>query len=500
MTGIVVRGVSLAGIGYALTQAITFVSYLVLARLVAPRDFGHFAAGILIAGVGTLVGDTGMGTAVVQRQRGGEEVPNTAFLSTLASGVIMTILALAAAPLLGLFFHSHEVELIAAVMSGWLLLRMVEIVPQALLQRRLSFLRRMIVDPLAAIAYLVVAIIAGVNGLGVWALVLATYAGAIVTAVAAWTLARWRPRPRLASRRTWRELARFGRPVVIAELIKRGVDEVPVAGIGRFIGAGALGQYTYALRVAMQPLGLIVNGIAYVLLPSFARLASDERRLRAAVVRALRAVSAIAFPAGLIFVPLGVPAMTVVFGARWHQAGYALMPLAVGCALLSLDSLATEIWRATGRVRFLPRMQGLALVLTTVLVAAALPLGLIGVCGAILVASVGVALYALWGIGAATEIRLPALAAEVWPPALAAALMAAALYPIDRLIVHAGTHHVGVDLALLAAEALLGMAIYLTSLRLIAPRTTAELTALARPLLARVQPKPRAPLANEHGH
>jgi PST family polysaccharide transporter len=500
MTGIVVRGVGLAGIGYALTQGITLVSYLVLARLVAPRDFGHFAAGILIAGVGTLIGDTGMGTAVVQRQRGGEEVPNTAFLSTLASGVIMTILALAAAPLLGLFFHSQEVELIAAVMSGWLLLRMVEIVPQALLQRRLSFLRRMIVDPLAAIAYLVVAIIAGANGLGAWALVLATYSGAIVTTVAAWMLAGWRPRPRLASKRTWRELARFGRPVVIAELIKRGVDEVPVAGIGRFISAGSLGQYTFALRVAMQPLGLIVNGIAYVLLPSFARLASDERRLRAAVVRALRAVCAIAFPAGLIFVPLGVPAMTVVFGARWHQAGYALMPLAVSCALLSLDALATEIWRATGRVRFLPRMQGLALVLTIVLVAAALPLGLIGVCGAILVASVGVALYALWGIGAAIGIRLGALAAEVWPSAAASVLMASGLYAIDRLIVHAGTHAVGFDLALLAAEGLLGAAIYLTSLRLIAHRTTADLAALVRPLLPRVQLKaPRAPCAGEPG-
>src|SRR5436305_2236965 len=253
MTGVVVRGISLAGIGYVLTQGSSLVSYLVLARLVQPRDFGHFAAGILIAGLGTLIGDTGMAAAVVRRHDGGEEVPNTALVSTLVSGAIMTMLALAAAPLLGLFFHSHEVELIAAVMSGWLLLRMVEIVPQALLQRRLSFVRRMIVDPLAAIAYLVVAIVAGAGGLGAWALVLATYAGALVSAVAAWTLARWRPQPRLASKRTWRELARFGRPVVFGDLIQRGVDEVPVAGIGRFIGAGPLGQYTYALRVATQP-------------------------------------------------------------------------------------------------------------------------------------------------------------------------------------------------------------------------------------------------------
>ena len=413
MARIVVRGVSLAGIGYVLTQGITLVSYLVLARLIEPRDFGHFTAAILIAGLGTLIGDTGMAAAVVQRQNGGEEVPNTAFVSTLASGAIMMILALGAAPLLGLFFHSKEVELIAAVMSGWLLLRMVEIVPQALLQRRLSFVRRMIVDPLAAVAYLVVAVIAGASGLGAWALVLATYAGAVVSAALAWTLARWRPRPRLASKRTWRELARFGRPVVVGDLIQRGVEETPVAGIGRFIGAGALGQYTYALRVATQPLGLIVNGIAYVLLPSFARLAPDRRRLRAAVQRALRGVCSLAFPAGLIFVPLGVPAMTVVFRAKWHQAGYALMALSVSCGALSIAALATEIWKATGRVGFLPRMHGLALGLTVALVAAALPLGVVGVCGAMSLASLGVAAYALWGMHVVIDIRVRALASEV---------------------------------------------------------------------------------------
>src|SRR5205823_8630241 len=137
-------------------------------------------------------------------------------------------------------------------------------------------------------------------------------------------------------------------------------------------------------------------------------------RLRGAVTRALRGVCSIGFPAGLIFVPLGAPAMTVVFGAKWHEAGYALMALSASCGALSIAALAAEIWKATAHVRFLPRMHGLALVLTIVLVAAALPLGVVGVCGAVSLASVGVATYALWGIGAAIDIRLRALATEVW--------------------------------------------------------------------------------------
>jgi PST family polysaccharide transporter len=499
MTRIVVRGVSLAGIGFVGTQAITFVSYLVLARLIEPRDFGHFAAGILVAGVGVFVGDGGMAAAVIRDQGGSEEVVNTAFVSTLVSGGLMTLLALGSAPLMGLLFHSHQVEEIALVMSGWLLLRMIEVVPQALLQRRLSFLRRVIIDPLAAVAFLVVAVIAGSEGLGAWTLVLATYALGIVTAVAAWVFARWRPRPGLASMRTWRELARYGRPVVVGEVIRRGVDEIPVVGIGRFIDAAALGQFTYAMRVATQPFGLIVNGISYVLLPSLARLASDERRLRAAVVRTLRGVCSIAFPSGLILVPLGLPAMTVVFGSRWHQAGEGLMALAASCAVLSLDALATEVWKASGHVRYIPRMHGLALALTVALVAAAVPLGLVAVCGAVSLASVGVAIYAIWGIHDAIGLRIRTLASQIWPPAFSAVLMASALYAIDRLIVHAGAHAVGVALGLLVLETLLGAALYVFTLRLVAPGATAELSALARPLLAQVQLKlPRGPFTSEY--
>ena len=71
---------------------------------------------------------------------------------------------------------------------------------------------------------------------------------------------------------------------------------------------------------------------------------------------------------------------------------------------------------------------------------------------------------------------------------------------IDRLIVHAGAHPVGVALASLASETLVGAGVYLTSLRLIAPDTTADLAALARPLLAHLQLKlPRAPFMSEHG-
>lgn len=488
LSAIVMRGVRLAGLGYVLTQLITFAAYFALAKLITPRDFGHFAAGVLIAGIGTLIGDSGMAAAVIQRRDRHEEVAATAFFSTLATGILATLAALAAAPLLGLFFHSSEVGAIAAVMSGWLLLRMVSVVPIALLQRRMSFMRRVIVDPLAAIAYLAAAVIAGESGMGAWTLVVATYASAVVTAAAGWLFAGWVPRPRFASREVWRELVKYGRPVVASEFIRRAVDEVPVAGIGRFLGAASLGQFTYATRVATQPLGAVVESVSYVLLPSLARIASERERLQAAVLRAVRAVWAIAAPTGLILFSLGLPAMTTVFGHRWHEAGFALMALGVHCTARSLDSLASETWKATGDVHHLPRMHGLSLGLTVVLVAAAIPLGLVPVCGAISLTSVCVALYALWGIREAIGLSLRDTWAEIWPSGLAAVTMALGVFALDRGLLHAAEHPVAVSLLVLVVETALGAIAYVALLRLVAPDALVEITQLARPLARRLPP------------
>jgi PST family polysaccharide transporter len=483
----------LAGIGYALSQIGSFVTYLVLAKLVAPADFGQFAAGTILVGLGIVVGESGMLAALIQRKDGLEEAFNSAFLAMLAGGVVLTLLALAAAPLIGLFFHSHKAEVVAAAMSGWMLLRLLTVVPDASLQRRFSFFRRVIVDPLGVAAFAAGSIIGAAAGLGVWALVIGTYAQATVNVVAAWALAGWRPRPRLATIGMWRELARFGRPILGAEMIRRVISEIPVAALGRFVGSGALGQFTYASRVAAQPLGATVNVGGYVLLPALSRLSAHDARFRAALLRALRWVCALSFPAGLILVPLGMSAVVLIFGEQWRQAGYGTMALGGACAALALDSIASEAWKAYGRPDMLPRMHGISLLLTAICVGALVPFGLVGVTIGISVSAIGVAAYAVRGMSSVMYIPIRRLLAEIWPPAVAAVVMAASLVCLEFLVVHADRRGTVAGLALLAGETLLGVTLYLGVMAVVASGTVRELLAALRGLRNRrdAYPPPR---------
>jgi PST family polysaccharide transporter len=480
LSGVVTRGASLAGAGYVITQVLTFAAYLALARLATPADFGRFTAGAVVVNAGAVLGESGIEAALVHRRRQLEAAVNSAFLATFLGGVGLTLVALAAAPLIGLFFHSHETGVVAAVLSGWMMLRMMSIVPDALLMRRFSFARRVFIDPLSTIFFAAGAIPAAAAGLGVWALVIGTYASAILNVTAAWLFARWRPRPRLARRDIWRELSRFGRPVVGGNLIRRVVQEIPVLALGRVSGAGALGQFTYATRIATQSLGAVVNVGGYVLLPAFSRLSVHDERFRTAVRTALRWLCILSFPTGMLLVPLGTPAVVLIFGEQWRVAGHAAMALGVYCAALGLDSIASEAWKANARTDMLPRMHGLSLLLTIVFVGGLVHFGVVGVALGMSVAAVGVAAYAVRGMSQALGIELRDLVREIWPPAIAACLMAGALFCLEHFVVHSDRHGVVGGLALLVAETVIAGALYIALLAGVAPTSARQLLVVAR--------------------
>src|SRR5690348_14465382 len=105
----VVRGAGLAGIGYILAQVITLGFYLALSRLATPDDFGEFAAGALVVSAGLVFAESGMMAALIHREDRIDEAASTAVVATIAGGLLLSLLALAFAPLLGHFFGDSTI-------------------------------------------------------------------------------------------------------------------------------------------------------------------------------------------------------------------------------------------------------------------------------------------------------------------------------------------------------------------------------------------------------
>jgi PST family polysaccharide transporter len=447
--------------GWSLSQGLMFGAYIVLARLVSPTDFGRYAAASIVTGVGGLFAESGMMSALISRRDRIDEAASTAFFSLLVSGVLLTLGALAVAPLIGLFFHNDQVGLLSAALSGWLLLRALTVVPDALLQRHFSFARRVAVDPLGAIAFAAASITLGAAGAGAWALVAGAYASMAVQVVSSWAFARTRPRLRLASVAMWRELSKFARPVIGSEILRRIAGQLDAIMLGRFSGAASLGQYRNGLRLAQQPSNAFVDVGAYVLLPTLARLAHDRKRLETAARHVYGVVAAATLPAGLASIPLGVPIAVLFLGAQWRPAGHAIAGLSgvlIGVAIVSVTS---EVLKAINRPGLLVRIHGFSLASTALFViAAAIPFGLIGVAIAVSLSQCITALFAFRLVSPLVDMSWRDLGAEFAWPAVATAAMLLAMFAFAAAADPLG-HREFVALVLTACEALVGGAVYL---------------------------------------
>jgi O-antigen/teichoic acid export membrane protein len=244
------------------------------------------------------------------------------------------------------------------------------------------------------------------------------------------------------------------------------------------------------------PLMVIVQGAAYVLFPALARITRDRARFRAACLRSLRLMCAVAFPLGLILIPLGVPSATLIFGDVWRDAGYAAMAAALFPAAGAILSFASESLKADGHPEVLSRMHLVIFIVSAIAMVSLLPFDLVGVAGGVSVGTVAGAAFALVSVSRLIEIPMARLIGEFAPAAAAALIMAAVLTPLEFLVVNAADRGTAIGLVLLAGEGLLGMLIYAGALRLFAPSVLADLMQVVRGALKRdggAAPSPAEP-------
>ena len=183
---------------------------------------------------------------------------------------------------------------------------------------------------------------------------------------------------------------------------------------------------------------------------------------------------------GLILIPLGRPLSTLVFGEVWEEAGTAAAALAFFTAGRALTSLIVEALKADGRPDVVVRMNLVEVVLGTVAMIALLPSGLVGICIAASFAVVVRAVYSFWKAQRVMGLPLRPMWREIWPPLVAGILMAAVLLPLELLVIDAASHGTALGLLLLAAEAALGLAIYVGVIHLLAPGALREFVGLLR--------------------
>ena len=452
----------------------------VLARVLAPEDFGLLAFGLVYVAYLESIGDLGTGAALVywpeSDDRGIDRTAQATFAVNLATGLLFFTLTQLLAPAVAAFFHEPEGEPILRALAWAFPLKALGNTHDALCQRELRFRARALPELLLALAKTVAAVALALGGLGVWSLVWGQLLGLAAWVVGLWAVVPWRPSASWAGERV-RGVLRYGRGIVAVNVLAAVVHHADLVVVGRMLGAAALGFYQLAYKLPEMTVTVAIWVAGKVLFPALSRLHTAGGDVGAGLLAALRYVPALTLPAAVGLAFLAEPAILILYGGQWRPSIPLLQALALYLGVRSIGSPAGDLLKATGRSGLLA---GLAAVKAAVLLPALIAAGRAGVeAVAWTLAAVGVATTALNLAVAArlAPVRWAAIGRALAPSALATAAMAAVLALLARVSGDGGGGPAVAELALRVAA---GAAVYLAALRLLAPDLLAGAVASLR--------------------
>ncbi|WP_158228228.1 oligosaccharide flippase family protein [Pseudonocardia sp. MH-G8] len=459
----------------AVTQTVSLLQTVVLARLLTPAEVGLFAAGTVLTALLVEFSEGGLRAALVNRDRDVDAAAETVFWATLVSGVLMSLGALAAAPLIGIVFDDGTAGLVAAASAGGLLLYSLTNVPEAFLQREFSVRRSTVVAPIVSLSFAAVSILFAVLDFGVWSLVIGTYASSGALLVAVWLLAGWRPGTAKPSVRLWRELARYGFPLLVDRTASQIRTTTEPVVIGRLLDTAALGFYRYGLRIARLPVDVMIRVVAYALFPAFSRIAAEPARLRPNFLKALRWVTFCAAPVSGLMVAIGEPAAVVVLGEPWRAAGTVLVAMAGLGIGKALASVSEEAIKGCGRTALINRATAVEFVLGLGLLVLVVPFGLVGVGLAVSLTALVVGIFCLVLARPVVGVRSMEIVRATLPSVLASLAATATTAALEHLVLHSDSRATVTAVAFLALDGLAFLLVYVAVLAAMAPSMVATL-------------------------
>lgn len=345
-----VTGVAWTAIMRWVSQAISWVSTLYVARILTPGDYGLVAMASIPIGLARLVEDLGLDAIIVQdRSLTRIELARLAGAALLL-GLFLTGLFLALSLPVSAYFNEPAVTAIVCALSLTFVIDSFQILPRALLQRDLKFRRLAWLYGLQALVGAGVAAGCATAGLGYWSLVVSTLSGNGFLAMAMYLsrpyLPAWPREPSCLARALL-----SGWHMIVSRAGWYAYSNADSTLIGRFLGKDALGVFGFAMTFAILPLQEVTTQVSKVTPGIFSSIQHDRDKLRRYFLLLTEAISYLTFPMSFGLALTADDLVLFALGEKWREV---ILPLRILCLYVAMNTgqvLLAHVLMWTGRFR-----------------------------------------------------------------------------------------------------------------------------------------------------
>lgn len=402
-------------------KTLSFISTLVLARLLVPEDFGLIA--MAMSQIALLEAATmfSFDLMLIQRAHVPRSLYDTAFTLNILFGIgAVVVNALLAYPTAYLYGDERLVPIILALSAAWLL-KSFQNIGLVNFRRRMEFGKELRFMLSVRLIGFVVALSLVFAWQSYWALIVGVIVSRLAGLVLSYVVEPFRPRVSLEARG---ELLVFSKWLLLENILILLANRLPSVVIGRSFGATSVGHFMIASEIAQAPLTELVMPINRAVFPGFSRMSGDTQALRNGLIAVVAAVTLAILPACVGIFLVAEPIIRAFLGAQWLPA----LPLMQGLAFVgfvsAMEAYLGSACLALGRPRLLCAIR--ATEVAGFLLALAALLGTFGIMAVVyaqFIGGVAAVLLAYNRVSVLLEIRPWDFLQAMIRPALGAMLM-----------------------------------------------------------------------------
>ncbi|MFZ5932880.1 MAG: lipopolysaccharide biosynthesis protein [Patescibacteria group bacterium] len=336
-------GISWMGLLRGSTRGLALLKMVVLARFLTPAQFGIFGIALLVLAFLEIITETGINVVLIQEEDEIDSYISTAWLVSIARGVLISLTIFLLAPLIAGFFKSSESSAILRLTSLIPLTRGFINPAIVKFQKELKFNKEFWFRTFLYLVDTTCAILLGIMTRSELAFIWGMFLSAFAEVIISFSVVSPRPFFSFDSEKVKKVIAR-GRWITLAgtfEYLFQHLDDIIV---GKLLGTAPLGLYQQAYRVSTLPISEVGEVFNKVTFPTYAKIAADRQRLKKAFLKITGVIGLLVIPFGFLLFSFSREVIVLLFGEAWLGAVGALKVLAIFGILKALSDSAYSLF------------------------------------------------------------------------------------------------------------------------------------------------------------
>lgn len=412
------------------TQGVQFIVSIVLARLLAPEDYGTISLVTVFTTILQVFVDSGLGTALIQKKDADDLDFSSVFYFNCVVCLVLYAGMFVAAPYIAIFYNDPTLTPVVRALCLTVVVAGVRGIQQSYVSRHLMFKRFFFATLGGTIASALIGVAMAYMGYGVWALVAQQLSNVAVGTVILWVTVKWRPKLMFSWQRL-NGLLSFGWKLLASALLDTVYMNLRNLIIGKMYSSADLAYYNQGDKFPKVIVTNINTSIDSVLLPTMSNVQEDHARVKSMTRRSIKTSTYIMAPLMMGLAFCAEPIVRLVLTDKWLPCVPYLQIFCITYMFYPIHTANLNAIKAMGRSDLFLKLEVAKKTIGMILLVSTMWFGVMAMACSLLFSTVTSMIINSWPNKKLLNYSFREQIQDILPAILIALLMGAAVYAIS---------------------------------------------------------------------